>query len=210
MAIIIHFENFQPITEDKLIISIFGGIFLGGGIGLAIKNGAALDGSEIFGIFINDRFGISIGKIILLFNIVLFSITALVLSPEIAMYSILTYIVTSKVIDFTIEGFEDYVGLMIVSKHSLRLQKKLVEEIGQGMTIYNGMKGYGSEGITENVEIIHTILNRIDTKRAYNTIELIDPKAFIIEFDVNHVKGGVLRNYLSSKKSKKLSSKIFD
>lgn len=209
LALMIHFENFQPITEDKLIISIFGGIFLGSGIGLAIKNGAVLDGSEIFGIFINDRFGISIGKVILLFNIVLFSITAILLSAEVAMYSILTYIVTGKVIDLMIQGFEDYVGLMIVSKKSSELQQKLIEGIGQGMTVYGGKKGFGSSGKNENIEIIHTVLNRIDTKRAYNIIDYLDKDAFIIEFDINHVQGGVLRKYLSRKGQKKISPGLF-
>lgn len=210
LALIIHFENFKPITEDKLIISIFGGLFLGSGIGLAIKNGAVLDGSEIFGIFINERLGISIGKTILVFNIILFGITALIISTEVALYSILTYIVTGKVIDLMIQGFEDYVGLMIVSNKSQELQQNLIKEIGQGMTIYSGVKGFGSRGQTEETEIIHTVLNRIDTKRAYNIIEFIDKEAFIIEFDVNHVKGGVLRKYLSrSGQEKKLSPTLF-
>jgi uncharacterized membrane-anchored protein YitT (DUF2179 family) len=120
LAIIIHFENFQSITEDKLLIAIFGGLFLGAGIGLAIKNGAFMDGSEALGVFVNDRYGISIGKVILVFNVVLFAITAVLLSVEIAMYSVLTYIVTAKVIDFWIEGFEDFVGIMIVTKKQLK------------------------------------------------------------------------------------------
>ena len=114
LALVIHFVEFDVATDDKLLISIFGGLFVGSGIGLTVKNGAVLDGSEILGVFLNDRFGFSIGQIILYFNIVLFSITALVLSVEIAMYSILTYIVTAKVIDLFIEGFEDFIGIMIV------------------------------------------------------------------------------------------------
>ena len=117
LALVIHFVEFNTVTEDKLLISIFGGLFVGAGIGLTVKNGSVLDGSEILGVFLNDRFGFSIGQIILYFNIVLFSITAFVLSVEIAMYSILTYIVTAKVIDLLIEGFEDFIGVMIVSKH---------------------------------------------------------------------------------------------
>lgn len=209
LAIIIHFENFQSVTEDKLIVAIFGGIFLGAGIGLAIKNGAVLDGSEIFGIFINERFGISIGKVILLFNIILFSVTALVLSVEVALYSILTFIVTGKVIDLMIQGFEDYVGLMIVSEKSPEIQQGLIEEVGPGMTIYNGLKGFGSKGTSENTEIIHTVLNRIDARRVYSAIDAIDDNAFIIEFDINHVKGGVLRKYLSRGESKKLSATLY-
>ena len=105
LSLMIHFENFNSITDDKLIIACFGGIFLGSGIGLAIRNGAVLDGSELLGIYFNNKYGLSIGSIILGFNIILFAITALVLSPEVAMYSILTYLVTSKAIDFTIQGY---------------------------------------------------------------------------------------------------------
>lgn len=203
LALVIHFENFQTITDDKLLISIFGGLFLGAGIGLAIRNGAVLDGSEIFGIYVNDRLGISIGQIILGFNIVLFSVTALVLSVEVALYSILTYIVTAKIIDFTIEGFEDYVGLMIVSDKTEELKQAFAHQLGIGMTIYEGKKGLGSRGEKNQVEIIHTVINRIDSRRVHRIIDLTDPQAFVIEFDVNNVKGGVLRKYLTNKKNNK-------
>ena len=197
LAIFIHFENFSSITDDKLLIAIFGGLFLGSGIGLAIKNGAVLDGSEILGIFINNRFGISIGKVILLFNIILFSITALVISIEVSMYSILTFLITAKIIDLTIEGFEDYVGLMIVSDQANEIEDGLIHEIGVGITIYKGAKGYGSRGVQDQSEIIHTVINRIDIRRTYSLIEKIDEKPFIIEFDVNNVQGGILKKYLS-------------
>lgn len=136
LALFIHFENFEVITEDKLLISIFGGLFLGAGIGIAIRNGSVLDGSEILGVYLNDRFGISIGQVILVFNIILFSITAWVLSTEIAMYSILTYIVTAKVTDLIIEGFEDFIGVTIVSKKYALVEEAIMKELGTGMTLY--------------------------------------------------------------------------
>ena len=207
LALFIHFENFEIITEDKFLISIFGGLFLGAGIGIAIRNGAVLDGSEILGIFINDRFGISIGKVILIFNIILFSITAFVISKEIAMHSILTYIVTAKVTDLVIEGFEDFIGVTIVSTHYEKIKVAIINELGAGMTIYKGQKGFGSKGKTEDFDIIHTIINRIDIKKMYRIVTSIDKEAFIVEFDVNNVKGGVLRRYLD-KKSKKLDKNL--
>ena len=204
LALFIHFENFSTITEDKLLISIFGGLFLGAGIGIAIRNGSVLDGSEILGIYLNDKFGISIGQIILIFNIVLFSITALVLSVEVALYSILTYIVTAKVTDLIIEGFEDFIGVTIVSKKFEAIEVAIMEELGTGMTLYKGTRGLGSSGKTEDFDIIHTIVNRIDIKKMYRVVDKIDPKAFIVEFDVNTVKGGVLRHYLDKKKNKEI------
>lgn len=204
LAIIIHFQNFSSITEDKLLIAIFGGLFLGAGIGLNIKNGAVLDGSEILGIYINNKFGISIGKVIFMFNVILFSFTALFLSVEVAMYSILTFLVTAKVIDLMIEGFEDYIGLMIISDESEIIKQALISELGLGLTIYNGAGGYEKEGNNGQKEIIHTIINRIDIKRTYNLLEDLDEKAFIIEFDVNNIKGGVLKKYMNKAGLKKM------
>jgi len=208
LAIFIHYENFQSVTEDKLLIAIFGGLFLGAGIGLTIKNGAVLDGSEILGIFVNNRLGISIGKTILFFNIILFGITTLLLSVEIAMYSILTFLVTAKVIDLMIEGFEDYIGLMIVSEKVDRIEMELVDKIGVGMTIYKGSKGYGKRGVQTERDIIHTVINRIDIRRTYDMIDAIDTNSFIIEFDVNNIKGGILKKYLSKDSFKKTIATI--
>ncbi|MGB5500557.1 MAG: YitT family protein [Maribacter sp.] len=205
LAVIIHFENFNAITEDKLLIAIFGGLFLGAGIGLTIRNGAVLDGSEILGIFINNRLGISIGKVILLFNAILFGATAILLSLEIAMYSILTFIVTGKVIDLMIEGFEDYVGLMIVSEKVNTIDKEIIRVVGTGTTLYQGSGGYGKRGAQSKKDIIHTVINRIDIRRTYNLIDSIDKNAFIIEFDVNNIKGGMYTKFLSKEGLKKLS-----
>lgn len=209
LALIIHYENLDPVTNDKLLIAIFGGLFLGAGIGLAIKNGSVLDGSEILGIFLNDKTGYSIGLIILWFNIVLFLLTGLIFSIEIAMYSVLTYLVTAKTIDLILEGFEDYLGLMIVTSRSKEMQDELLARVGQGMTIYQGVKGYGSKGENKNLEIIHIVINRIDSKKTYRTVNAVDEEAFVIEFDVNTVKGGVLRKYLTRKKQKQLSPTIY-
>ncbi|WP_425077524.1 YitT family protein [Psychroserpens sp. S379A] len=208
LALFIHFENFETITNDKFLISIFGGLFLGSGIGIAIRNGSVLDGSEILGVFINDRFGISIGKVILIFNIILFSITAFIISVEVAMYSILTYIVTAKVTDLIIEGFEDFIGITIVSKEFAKIETAIIKELGAGMTLYQGKKGFGSTGEKQNFDIIHTIINRIDIKKMYRIVADIDEHAFIVEFDVNNVKGGVLRRYLDRKKGKNVAKFI--
>lgn len=205
LALFIHFENFGTITEDKLLISIFGGLFLGAGIGISIRNGSVLDGSEILGVYLNDKFGFSIGQVILLFNIILFSITAYLISVEVALYSILTYIVTAKVTDLIIEGFEDFIGVTIVSKKYELIEEAIMKELGVGMTLYKGTRGMGNSGKQVDFDIIHTIINRIDIKRMHRIIDKIDDDAFIVEFDVNTVKGGVLRHYLDKKKSKVLT-----
>lgn len=197
LALSISLESFPIITEDKLLISIFGGMFLGAGIGVTIRNGAVLDGSELLGLFVFNKYGISIGKTIIAFNVILFAITAYVVSVEIAMYSILAYLVTAKVIDLFIQGLENFIGLTIVSHKSALIEEAIAQQLGVGMTIYKGASGYGSSGKSEQVNIIQTVVNRIDINKTLNLVEEIDSRAFIIEFDVNKVRGGVLKRYLT-------------
>ncbi|MFT5926669.1 MAG: uncharacterized membrane-anchored protein YitT (DUF2179 family) [Rubritalea sp.] len=197
LALSISLEAFSTITEDKLLIAIFGGIFLGAGIGITIRNGAVLDGSELLGLFVFNKYGISIGKTILVFNVILFMITAYVVSVEVAMYSILAYLVTAKVIDLFIQGLENFIGLTIVSQKSRMIEDAIAQQLGVGMTIYKGASGYGSSGKNEKVNIIQTVVNRIDINKTLKLVEELDPKAFVIEFDVNKVRGGVLKRYLT-------------
>ena len=208
LAIVLHFENFNSLTDDKLLIAIFGGIFLGAGIGLAIRNGSVLDGAEILGIYLNERIGLSIGTVVLIFNTLLFLITAFLISVEVALYSILTFIVTGKVIDFVFQGFEDYVGLWVISPESGAIQQSLLNDLGSGITVYKGSKGYGGNGLQENQEIIQIIVNRIDSKKVYRLIDAKDRDAFVVEFEVNQIRGGVLRKYLSKSQNRKLHSSI--
>jgi uncharacterized membrane-anchored protein YitT (DUF2179 family) len=199
LALSISLETFSTITEDKLLIAIFGGMFLGAGIGITIRNGAVLDGSELLGLFIFNKYGISIGKTILVFNVVLFTITALLVSVEVAMYSILAYLVTAKVIDLFVQGLENFIGLTIVSDYADDIEEAITGQLGVGITIFNDASGHGSTGKKHQMKIIQTVVNRIDINKALLLVEEIDKRAFIIEFDVNKVRGGVLKRYLTSK-----------
>ena len=125
------------------------------------------------------------------------------------MYSILTFIVTGKVIDLMIEGFEDYVGLMIVSEKINTIDKEIIRVVGTGTTLYQGSGGFGKRGAQSKKDIIHTVINRIDIRRTYNLIDSIDKNAFIIEFDVNNIKGGMYTKFLSKEGLKKLSPKTY-
>jgi uncharacterized membrane-anchored protein YitT (DUF2179 family) len=210
LALSISLEAFSTITEDKLLIAIFGGLFLGAGIGITIRNGAVLDGSELLGLFVFNKYGISIGKTILVFNVILFTITAYVVSVEVAMYSILAYLVTAKVIDLFIQGLENFIGLTIVSQKSKVIEDSIAQQLGVGMTIYKGASGYGSSGKNEKVNIIQTVVNRIDINKTLKLVEELDPKAFVIEFDVNKVRGGVLKRYLTKGSNASLPKDIMD
>ncbi len=197
LACFLYFETFPILTEDKLLISIFGGLFVGLGIGLTIKNGAVLDGSEILGVILNERFGLSIGTIILLFNTVLFLISAWLISVETAMYSILTFIVSAKVLDYVIKGFEDFIGVMVISdKHEVIIDH-IKHNLGAGITCYKSYDSYGKSGIKKDKIVIHTIVNRIDLNKVHKLVNDIDRDSFVVEYDVNKVSGGILRRYLN-------------
>jgi len=148
--------------------------------------------------------------VILVFNVILFSVTAALLSIEVAMYSILTFLITAKVIDLMIEGFEDFVGLMIVSDESLAIEQSLTKEMGVGMTIYKASSGFGKRGEQGEKQIIHTVINRIDIRKTYNIIDKHDKSAFIIEFHVNDIKSGILRKYLTTESLKTLKPQWLD
>ncbi len=192
----LEFTDSVAITGDSVLTAVFGGLCLGLGIGITIRNGAVLDGSEVLGIYLNNRLGISIGKVVLVFNVLLFSVTAFVEGIEVAMYSVLTFLVAAEVTDVVMRGLEDFIGLTIVSEHASELQQRIIDEVGAGLTMFEGYGGYGSRGTRQPQPIIQTVVNRIDVRRLYSLIDDVDPKAFVIEFDVHSVKGGVLRRFL--------------
>src|SRR4029078_36498 len=141
LAVVVATIHFPQITHDKLLVSVFGGFFLGGGIGLAVRGGAVIDGTEVLAIYLSRKIGISIGDLILLFNIIIFSVAAYLLSIDVALFSILTYLAASKTVDFIIEGIEEYTGVTIISHKHKEIQQMIIEEIGRGVTIYKGQRG---------------------------------------------------------------------
>lgn len=193
---ILYFENFDVITTDKLLICFFGGLFVGAGIGISIKNGAVLDGSEIIALWFNNKLGLSIGSITLAFNIILFLFTAILVDAETAMYSTLVFVVTAKVIDFIIKGFEEFIGVMVVSEELEAIQKAIETNIGAGYTVFTESEGLGNSGEKRGQKVLQTIVNRIDLNKLHSIIKQIDPNAFVIDYDVNNISGGIFRKYL--------------
>ncbi|MFC2133683.1 YitT family protein [Bacteroidota bacterium] len=194
LAIVVHFVPYPLITSDKLLIAVFGGFFLGGGIGMAIRGGSVIDGTEVLAIFLSKRTGLTIGDIILIFNIIIFSFGAYILSVEIALYAILTYLAASKTINFIIEGIEEYTGITIISDNSDEIRLMITEKLGRGVTLYNGKGGYGKKGeISKQIDIIYTVITRLEIARLRNEVELIDPKAFLIMNSIKDTKGGMIK-----------------
>lgn len=191
LALALQFIPYPVVTSDKLLIAVFGGFFLGAGIGFAVRGGAVIDGTEVLAIFLNKRTGLSIGDIILIFNIIIFIFGAYILSVEIALYAILTYIVASKTVDFVVEGVDEYTGLTIISPLSEDLRIMLTEKMGKGVTIYSGKRGYGKKGCTlEQTDIIYTVITRLEIAELEREIDKIDSGAFIIYSSINATKGG--------------------
>ncbi len=196
LAGMIEIEVFNPITDDKLLIAVFGGLFVGAGLGLTIKNGAVLDGGEILGLVIQQRWGITVGMVNLLFNLFLFALAAFFLSTETALYSMLTYLVTARVTDLVIHGFEDHIGLLITTPKANQLMLLIQKELGAGSSIIQSGKGYGKRGLQEEQQMVHCVISRLDIRKMHRIIDECDPDAFVVEYNVNHVKRGIMRRYL--------------
>ena len=194
LAIVLHFISFPHITNDKLLISIFGGFFLGAGIGLSIRGGSVIDGTEVLAIFLSRKYSISIGDVIMIINIIIFSFAAYLLSIETAMYAMLTYIVASKTVDFLIDGIEEYFGVTIISDNYYEIQEMLKNEMKRGFTVYVQKKGSGKKGEGHvNHEAVYTVITRLELGKLYAEIEKIDADAFIVTQSVKDIKGGMVK-----------------
>lgn len=192
LAVVTAFVNYPVITTDKLLVAAFGGFFLGAGIGLSVRGGAVIDGTEVLAIFLSKKTGLTIGDIILIFNILIFTFGAYLLSIEIALYAILTYLSAAKTVDFVIEGVEEYTGITIISEYGSEIKRYIIENLGRGVTIYLGKGGFNSEN-SEPKEIIYTVITRLEVASLQNEIERIDPSAFITMSSIKDTKGGMIK-----------------
>lgn len=194
LATMIFFVDFPVITDDKLLTAIFGGFFLGAGIGLAIRGGCVIDGTEILAVYLNRKSVLSMGDIILLINVVIFLSAAFVLGIENALYSILTYLSASKTVDFIIQGIEEYTGVTIVSAKSAQIREAITKNLGRGVTVYKGERGYHSDQFkTKDIDIIFTVITRLEVSKLKQEINLIDHKAFIVMSTISDTKGGIIK-----------------
>jgi uncharacterized membrane-anchored protein YitT (DUF2179 family) len=193
LAVALIVVPYSTITNDDLLVATFGGFFLGAGIGLAVRGGAVLDGTEVLAIFISRKTGLTIGDVILTFNIVIFSAAAYLLRIETALYAMLTYLAASKTVDFIIEGVEEYIGVTIVSSHYEEIRMFIVEKMNRGTTIYSGLRGHGKRGEMHHTEIIFTVITRLEMARLKNAVEQIDPQAFVAMHSVRDTFGGIIK-----------------
>lgn len=183
------------LTTDKLLISVFGGIFLGIGIGLVMRTGSALDGIEVLALYTLKRTSFTITEIILFINITIFGIAALKFGIETSLYSVLTYFAATRTIDYVVEGIQAFTGVTIISGKSEEIKYELVHKLGRGITVYKGERGFlpGQFEVSADVDIIFTVITRLEMRRLKNLIYHVDPQAFVFANTIKEAAGGILR-----------------
>jgi uncharacterized membrane-anchored protein YitT (DUF2179 family) len=189
------FIDINRITEDKLLIAIFGGILMGSGVGLVIRGGGVIDGAEVIAVFTRRKVGFSNSEIIMLINCIIFAVAALVFGIETAMYSVITYFTATRATNYVVDGIEEFTAMNIVSSQQEEIKNFLVNELGKGITVYKGERGFlpGSFDIKTDCEIIVTIVTRLEIKQIQDTLMVIDPKAFVYVQSIKEATGGILK-----------------
>ena len=194
LAIAVHFVSFNVITTDPLLISIFGGYFLGAGIGLTIRGRAVIDGTEVLAVAVSRNSSLSVGDFIAVFNVFLFITAAFVVDLETAMYSMLTYLAASKTVDFVITGIEEYVGVTIISEEAEQIHDAIIENLGMAVTVYKGEGGFGKKGKQQSErKILYSVVTRLEVQKLKLEIDKIDPDAFVVQHTINDTRGGMIK-----------------
>lgn len=195
LGICLHYIPYPMITKDLLLVSIFGGFFLGLGIGLTMRAGCAVDGIEVLALYAWRRTSFTISEIILALNIVIFAIAAFQFGIPTALYSMLTYFTASQTVDYVVEGIEAYTGVTIISSNSEIIKYRLVNELGRGITVYKGERGFlpGKFDMHEDCDIIFTIITRLELRKLRDLVAEIDPKAFVFASTIKEASGGIIK-----------------
>lgn len=195
LSICLAFVYFPDVTPDKFLTAVFGGFFIGAGIGLAIRGGAVLDGTEIAALLVSRKSHLlKVSDVILILNIFIFAAAAFFLGVESAMYSILVYVTASKTIDFLLHGIEEYTAITIVSMKNDRIKEAIINRLNRGVTVYKGHGGMGSKGIaSDEQEILYCVVTRLEIGSIKNVVREIDPAAFMTTHSVSDVEGGLVK-----------------
>lgn len=190
LALSLAVLRFPDVTPDLLLTAVFGGFFIGAGIGLAVRGGAVLDGTEIAALLISKRSHLlKVGDVILLFNVVLFVIAMSILGVEAALYSILTYVAAARTLDFVIHGIEEYTAITIVSRFSGEIGARILAHLGRGVTVYKGRGGLSGE----DQEILYCVVTRLEIGRVKAIVRALDQNAFVTSHPLTGVDGGMVK-----------------
>jgi uncharacterized membrane-anchored protein YitT (DUF2179 family) len=194
LIVVLELLQMEPVTEDKLLIAVFGGFLMGIGIGLIIRGGGLIDGFEVITDFTQKNSAFSGSEITLFLNSLIMITAAFFFGIEAAMYSMLTYFTAIKVTDYVVEGFEEYTALTIISKEHEKVKELIVKQFGKAISVYKGERGYlpNSFDIKHDCDIIMTVVTRLEVHRMKSAITDIDPKAFFYIQTIKEVKGGIV------------------
>ena len=190
LAACLAFVKYPDVTPDKLLTAVFGGFFIGAGIGLAIRGGAVLDGTEIAALLISKSSQLlKVGDVILLLNVVIFSTAAFFLGIESALYSMLTYFTASKTIDFLIHGVDEHTAITIISDKSDLIRRSIINDLHRGVTSYKGEGGLDRQ----SQDLLFCVVTRLEIGRVKSVVRAIDPEAFIVVYPLADAEGGVTK-----------------
>ncbi len=195
LAVCLAVVPYPDVTPDLLLTAVFGGVFIGAGIGLAMRGGAVLDGTEIAALLVSMKTPLfKVSDLILVLNVVIFGVATFFLGVDRALYSVLTYVAASKTVDFLVYGIEQYTGVTIVSERSEEVRRSIVEGLGRGVTIYRGRGGFGKRGeVDGDGDIIFTVVTRLELPKLRTEVARIDPRAFVIQHSIDDAVGGMLK-----------------
>ena len=198
LSLCLALVKFPDMTPDKLLTAVFGGFFIGAGIGLAIRGGAVLDGTEIAALLVSKKSNLlRVGDVILILNIFIFLSAAFVLGVESSLYSILTYAAASKTIDFIVHGIEEYTAVLIISSKGDAIKETIIDSLNRGVTVFKGGGGVGSRGAGElDQPILYCVVTRLEIGKVKDVVRQIDPAAFITTHALSDVEGGLIKRPL--------------
>jgi uncharacterized membrane-anchored protein YitT (DUF2179 family) len=194
LAVSVHLISIPILTQDKLLIAVFGGVFLGLGIGLSMRGGAVIDGTEVLAVQVSRRTTLSVGDFIAIFNLALFTVVAVLVDLEQALYSMLTFVAASKSVDFILNGIEEYIGVTIISLHFEKIQNMLTKQLRRGVTVYKTEGGYGKAGaVQQERKALFCAVTRLEVSSLLDGIDEIDPEAFVIQHSIKDMRGGMIK-----------------
>jgi uncharacterized membrane-anchored protein YitT (DUF2179 family) len=199
LSLAIEYIHFPVVTHDKLLIALFGGFFLGAGVGFAMRGSSVLDGTEVLGLYLSKKFATQVGELILVINIIIFSVAAVAFDLETALYSILTYIVASRAVDYIAQGIEEYIGVTIISNYSKEIRKTIIQKLNRGVTTYKGRRGLigkmaERDGLNDQ-EILFVVITKLELAKLQRELERIDQNIFYVTHKLGTARGGMLKKH---------------
>ena len=178
--------HWPPLVDSYFLATVFGGLILGIGVGLILRNGGSLDGTEIVSLVLSERLDFSVGEIVMFFNVFIFSAAAIFFSLESAMYSVIVYYIAYRVIDLVLQGLDEMKSVVIISSQAKPIAEAIMARLGRGVTHLYGRGGYSGE----DKEILFVIVTRLEISKLRSIIEAFDPQAFVTIENVHDVMGG--------------------